>query len=177
MSGELAETVGGPAPALRLVLDTNILVACALMGMGMDMGVPRRNLAMRDTLATAREKGRLFGSTDTLAELRTVLSRADFDRYCGMAERQRFLEAVDAETVRVAPAPIGRLCRDPEDDMFLAVAAAADADFLVTVDRQLLSVRAVGRCRVLRPERFLEAAGQGVAGPGAVGGAEKPRPS
>ena len=38
----------------------------------------------------------------------------------------------------------------------LAVALAADADWLVTVDQQLLAVRSVGRTRILRPERFLE---------------------
>lgn len=143
------------ARPLRTVLDTNILVAYALLG----REVPRRSLAVRDCVDLARTRGRLFASDATLAELRSVLMRPDFDRYKPAAEREAFLAALDAEVQRVEPAPVGRLCRDPDDDMFLAVALATDADWLVTVDQQLLSVRSVGRTRVLRPERFLEQAG------------------
>jgi putative toxin-antitoxin system toxin component, PIN family len=142
-------------PRFRIVLDTNILVAYALLG----REVPRRSLAVRDCVDLARTRGRLFASDATLAELHSVLMRPDFDRYKPAAERMAFLDALDAEVQRVAPAPVGRLCRDPDDDMFLAVALAADAGWLVTVDQQLLSVRSVGRTRVLRPERFLEQAG------------------
>ncbi len=136
----------------RVVLDTNILVACALLG----DEVPRRNLAIRDCVATARTRGRLFASNATLAELRAVLMRPTFDRYKPPEQRKAFLAALETEICRLASVPDVRLCRDPEDDMFLAVALAADADWLVTVDRQLLSVRRVGRTRILRPERLLE---------------------
>ena len=145
-------TEAAPAPPLRTVLDTNILVAYALLG----REVPRRSLAIRDCVDLARARGRLFASDATLAELRSVLMRPDFDRYKPAAERMAFQATLDAEVQRVDPAPIGRLCRDPDDDMFLAVALAADAGWLVTVDQQLLSVRSVGHTRVLRPERFLE---------------------
>lgn len=136
----------------RVVLDTNILVAYALMG----DAVPRRNAAIRDCVEAARTRGRLFASHATLAELRAVLMRPGFDRYKPAEERAAFLEALTDEVRSIDPVPDVRLCRDPEDDMFLAVALAADADWLVTVDRQLLSVRSVGRTRILRPERFLE---------------------
>ncbi|MBK3735898.1 putative PIN family toxin of toxin-antitoxin system [Azospirillum brasilense] len=137
----------------RVVLDTNILVGCALLG----AEVPRRSLAIRDSVAAVRARGTAVVSDATLAELREVLMRPDFERYRPAAERAAFLDAFAAEARRVEPAPVERLCRDPDDDMFLAVALAADADWLVTVDRQLLSVRQVGRTRILRPERFLDA--------------------
>lgn len=134
------------------MLDTNILVAFALLG----ERVARRNMAVRDCVEAVRARGEMLASDATLAELRAVLMRPDFDRYKPAAEREAFLDAVAAQVRLVEPAPIGRLCRDPEDDMFLAVALAADADWLVTVDQQLLSVRSVGRTRVLRPELFLQ---------------------
>lgn len=134
------------------MLDTNILVAYALLG----ERVARRSMAVHDCVAAVRARGEMLASAATLAELRAVLMRPDFDRHKPAAEREAFLAAVAAEARLVEPAPIGRLCRDPEDDMFLAVALAADADWLVTVDQQLLAVRNVGRTRILRPERFLE---------------------
>ncbi|MDQ2105940.1 putative toxin-antitoxin system toxin component, PIN family [Azospirillum isscasi] len=141
------------ARPFRAVLDTNILVGYALLG----AEVPRRSLAIRDSVEAVRSRGAAFVSDATLAELRDVLMRPDFDRYRPAEERAAFLAAFAAEARRIEPAPVERLCRDPDDDMFLAVALAADADWLVTVDRQLLSVRHVGRTRILRPERFLDA--------------------
>ncbi|WP_114858410.1 putative toxin-antitoxin system toxin component, PIN family [Azospirillum brasilense] len=141
------------AQPFRAVLDTNILVGYALLG----AEVPRRSLAIQRSVEAVRARGAAFVSDATLAELREVLMRPDFDRYRPAVERAAFLTAFAAEAQWVEPAPVERLCRDPDDDMFLAVALAADADWLVTVDRQLLSVRRVGRTRILRPERFLDA--------------------
>lgn len=138
---------------VRAVLDTNILVAYALLN-----GTPaRRHDALRRCVERVRADHGLLGSEATLAELRAVLMRRTFDRYSPAAARESFLDAIAREMTLVVAAPIGRLCRDPEDDMFLAAALAADADWLVTVDRQLLSVRQIGRTPIRRPERVLEA--------------------
>ncbi|CAO3407483.1 putative toxin-antitoxin system toxin component, PIN family [Azospirillum largimobile] len=138
---------------VRAVLDTNILVAYALLG---DAAI-RRQDAIRRCVERVREDGGLTGSSETLAELEEVLMRPTFDRYASAADRRGFLDRIRAETVLVEPAAVGRLCRDPEDDMFLAAAVGGSVPWLVTVDRQLLSVRRAGETRVLRPERFLDA--------------------
>ncbi len=153
-----AEAADNASPAaVRAVLDTNILVAFALLN-----GAPaRRHDALRRCVERVRSAGGLLGSAATLAELRTVLLRPAFDRYAPAVQRARFVDAIAEETTLVIPAAIGRLCRDPEDDMFLAAALAGDAGWLVTVDRQLLSVRRIGCTRILRPERFLEALPRG----------------
>ncbi|WP_247894204.1 putative toxin-antitoxin system toxin component, PIN family [Azospirillum sp. B510] len=137
------------------MLDTNILVAYALMG----SAVARRHDAIRRCVERVRADRGLVGSVETLAELEEVLMRPTFDRYAAAADRRAFLERIRAETELVTPAEVGRLCRDPEDDMFLAAAVGGSAPWLVTVDRQLLSVRRAGETRVLRPERFLETVG------------------
>jgi putative PIN family toxin of toxin-antitoxin system len=138
---------------VRAVLDTNILVAYALLG----EAAIRRQDAIRRCVERVREDGGLTGSTETLAELDEVLMRPTFDRYATAADRRAFLDSIRVETVLVEPAAVGRLCRDPEDDMFLAAAVGGSVPWLVTVDRQLLSVRRAGETRVLRPERFLDA--------------------
>ncbi|PWC85372.1 twitching motility protein PilT [Azospirillum sp. TSH100] len=142
----------GQAP-VRAVLDTNILVAYALLG----QATARRHDAIRRCVERVRRDCGLIGSGATLAELEEVLMRPTFDRYTAAADRRAFLDRIRAETTLVAPAMVGRLCRDPEDDMFLAAAVGGSVPWLVTVDRQLLSVRQAGTTRVLRPERFLEA--------------------
>ncbi|SMF82005.1 putative toxin-antitoxin system toxin component, PIN family [Azospirillum oryzae] len=141
-----------PTP-IRAVLDTNILVAYALLG----DAAARRHDAIRRCVERVRADRGLVGSTETLAELEEVLMRPTFDRYTPAADRRAFLDRISGEMTLVAPAAVGRLCRDPEDDMFLAAAVGGSVPWLVTVDRQLLSVRRAAETRVLRPERFLEA--------------------
>lgn len=139
-------------PHWSAVLDTNILVAAALAG----HRTPRRYDAIRRCVDVTRAQGGLVASPETLAEFRSVLLRPGFDRYAPREERARFADAIAAESRLVTPSTVERLCRDPDDDMFLAAALAGEVGWLVTVDRQLLSVRSIGATRVLRPERFLE---------------------
>jgi putative PIN family toxin of toxin-antitoxin system len=55
-----------------------------------------------------------------------------------------------------------RVCRDPGDDAYLSLALAAQADVLLTGDRDLLSIRTealraagLGRLAILTPRAFL----------------------
>lgn len=138
-------------PAVRrFVLDTNVLVSAALLPEG---GV-RRYEPTRLCVEAARRDGVLLVSDATLAELRAVLLRPAFDRFKPRAEREAFLAAIAAEAEPVAPAEAVRLCSDPDDDMFLAVALAGNADVLLTEDKAVLALRTVGRTRILRPIAF-----------------------
>ena len=47
--------------------------------------------------------------------------------------------------------------RDPFDEMFLACALLGNADFLVSVDEDLLALEAFKGTLVVRPARFLKA--------------------
>lgn len=49
------------------------------------------------------------------------------------------LVSVTTNSIRVEPVPLrGKLSRDPDDNLFVASAAAVQAAFLVTQDRDLL---------------------------------------
>ncbi len=47
------------------------------------------------------------------------------------------------------------LVRDPKNDKFVACAIAGAADFLITVDRDLLDLRTVGNVQVIQPHVFI----------------------
>jgi len=146
-----------PTPPLRAVLDTNVLVAYALLPATLPpAALPKRLRPSRDCVEAVRARGVLLASDETLAELRTVLLRPDFDAHKPRAEREAFLSAVEAEAERVVPAPLPRTCKDPDDDKFLAVAVAGGADVLLTEDKALLALRTIGPTRILRPIAFLK---------------------
>lgn len=134
----------------RFVLDTNVLVSAALLS----GEAARRYQPTRRCVAIARTHGVMLVSDATLEELREVLRRPAFDRQKPRAEREAFLSAITAEAERVVPAPGVRLCRDPDDDKFLAVALAGDADVLLTEDKAVLALKTIGRTRILRPITF-----------------------
>jgi putative PIN family toxin of toxin-antitoxin system len=117
---------------MRLVLDTNVVASALLWS-----GVPRSLLQ-----AAREQRVELFTSTPLLAELTDILARPKFapkiaasllsvdelvDRYAQLASLVR-------------PTSIPRTAPDPDDDLVLATALAAKADFVVTGDLTLLSV-------------------------------------
>jgi len=46
------------------------------------------------------------------------------------------------------------VCRDRDDDLILACADTADADYLVTGDKDLLVLERYGRSKILSPRDF-----------------------
>lgn len=107
--------------ALRLVLDTNIVVSAALKPEGLQRTV--------FLLALARP-ARWYVTQPILAEYRAVLARPEFEIRKGL--RQQLLHRIEAGSYLVSPRRLIRVTPDPDDNIFLECADAARADFLVT---------------------------------------------
>ena len=129
----------------RIVLDTNTIVSRLL--------VPHSapGMAVDHALTNAR----LLASEATLMELAEVLSRAKFDPYVTIRERQEFLRLFERIAERVAVVRAVRACRDPKDDKFLELAVDGDADIIVTGDRDLLSLDPFRGVSILTPAQFI----------------------
>ena len=89
-------------------------------------------------------------------ELADVLSRAKFDRYVSINERQEFLRLFDRITDRVEVVRVIRACRDQRDDKFLELAVEGTADLLVTGDTDLLALDPFQGISIVTPGRFLD---------------------
>jgi putative PIN family toxin of toxin-antitoxin system len=61
----------------------------------------------------------------------------------------------------VEPEVVPAVCRDPDDDLFLACATEGRADFLVTEDKDLLDLGTHQGVRICRPAEFIERLGPG----------------
>ncbi len=107
--------------ALRLVVDTNILVSAALKPDGLQ----------RTVLVMALTKpARLFVSPAILSEYRAVLSRPEFKIRRGL--QQQLLQLLKNRAHLVKNGRALYIARDPDDNKFLECAEAARADYLVT---------------------------------------------
>jgi putative PIN family toxin of toxin-antitoxin system len=135
----------------RLVLDTNIWLDWLVFE---DTGIAH----IRQLQAAGHVELLIDAAGE--AELADVLTRKFARRSLDAAGQAAALAQCRRLTTRVAaqlPAPErARLpqCRDPDDQKFLELAVAADADVLVTKDRALLDLFRRRKAQVGRPVPF-----------------------
>jgi len=129
---------------LRVVLDTNVIIS-ALVGHGKS----------RHLLTKLFEKYEIVSSKQMLAELGDVLSRRKF----GFTRNQinefllMMIRGSIAATVTECPEII---VEDPDDDVVLATALEGGADFIVSGDKHLLSLREFRGIRIVTVREMLE---------------------
>lgn len=107
--------------ALRLVVDTNVIVSAALKPEGLQRTV---------LLLAITKPARLYITEEIIAEYRDVLSRAELKIRKGL--RQQLLQLIQNHGHPVKPRQPLQVTSDPDDNKFLECADAARADYLVT---------------------------------------------
>jgi uncharacterized protein len=107
--------------ALRLVVDTNIVVSAALKPDGLQRTVL--------VLAVTRP-ARLYVTHAVLAEYREVLARPEFKIRKGL--RQQLLQLLTNRAHLVEPMRVLQVAKDPDDNKFVECADAARADYFIT---------------------------------------------
>lgn len=134
---------------IRAVLDTNVIVSGLLWG-----GLPSLVFqAARDELFVA------ILTESLLSETINVLARDKFAEQ--LAARQINLESLAmqyraaAEIVEPAEVPTG-IVRDAKDVMILACAVGGKADFIVSGDKDLLTLVSYEQIPILTAEQFLD---------------------
>lgn len=63
---------------------------------------------------------------------------------------------LEEKSIKIIPAEPVKICRDPKDNMVLALAKEGGADVVITGDKDLLILRRFGRALILTPSQFLE---------------------
>ena len=88
-------------------------------------------------------------SEKSFAELSDVLMRTKFDRFLSDEERRRTLNEIALVAKWFTPSETINDCRDPKDNKFLELAAACQANFLITGDEDLLVLDPFRKTRIL----------------------------
>jgi putative PIN family toxin of toxin-antitoxin system len=127
----------------RVLIDTNVYISALVFG-----GTPAAVFELIDALGIE-----IVTSAELESELMETLTRK-----FGWS-RERVHEAGDRllrDAYRADPSPLARVVRDSGDDHVIAAAIAADAEFIVTGDNDLLSLGTFGGIRIIRPSAFVE---------------------
>ncbi len=131
----------GALSAMRLVLDTNVVIAAVL-----GSGPPSRLIELATEGAID-----LFTSAELVAELSEVLQRDHVNRRLLRRGRSaaEVLTLYEELAERITPAGISRTVSDPDDDAVLAGALAIGADLIVSGDTDVRNLKSFHRIPVV----------------------------
>jgi putative PIN family toxin of toxin-antitoxin system len=107
--------------AVRLVIDTNVLISAALKPDSLQRTV---------FLLAITKPARLYVSTPILEEYEDVLGRPELGIRKGT--RQQLIQLIKNHSYTVTPSRPLNVTSDPDDNIFIECADAARADFLIT---------------------------------------------
>ncbi len=134
---------------MRVVLDTNVVVSAALIRGGNE-----------DRILRAWQRGAfdVVVSQAVLAEIGRALLYEKLRKFRWMSEAEivALLELLGQESILVPGRVTVTESRDPTDDKFLAAAIEGRAGYLISGDKDLLTVKPPRGIRIVRPAAFLE---------------------
>lgn len=130
---------------LKVVLDTNILVSALLFH------------GELSTLAQLWKQSAFTPviSRETFAEFKTVLSYPKFSLVRDEIEALINEEILPFFEVVVVTEHVHGVCTDSHDNKFLSCALAASADYIVTGDKALYSLKRFRSVKMVRASEFL----------------------
>ena len=132
--------------ALKVVVDTNLLVSALLFG-----GTPGRLIVLWQMGAI-----KPMASKEIIDEYLRVLTYPKFklsEEEINFLLYQQILLYFDVIDARPAP---GIIKKDPEDDKFIRCALAGKAKFIISGDRHLLALKSYKKIKILSPADFLK---------------------
>ena len=133
---------------MRVVIDTNVLISAVIK--------PQNRLGM---VIVRLRKGDyvLLYSEELLDELTEVMARPKLRKYCLNPETAgAVIDSILAKGEKVKLMTVFDICRDPDDNLLLALAVDGDADYIVSGDQDLLDLMKVQVIPIITPAKFLD---------------------
>jgi putative PIN family toxin of toxin-antitoxin system len=134
----------------KIILDTNILFSAIAFD----------KVVEKVLLLTTDQTGELqtYRSSATSRELVTKLSSPKFLSYRKMTLQQvkEIIEEYFQISKLVEPTQKVILSRDKDDNMFLELAHEINADYLITGDKDLLSLNSFKGTKICKPSEFIK---------------------
>lgn len=133
-----------PDRHVKVIIDTNLWISFLI---GLKASSAIRRILTDGTVDIVM--------TDILQqEIMAVASRPKFARYFAPQACERLLAFLRARSEDYPLGDIPVRCRDPKDDYLLELARVADADILVTGDKDLTDLHKFGHCQILTLAAF-----------------------
>lgn len=130
---------------MRVILDTNVLVSGIFWS-----GPPFKILELwRD------RKVRLITSPEIIVEYQRVAMELA-EKFQTVSIEPLLSLIVASSEIYIPPDLPSQVCKDPDDDKFIACAIASGADFIVSGDKNLLAASGYKGVNIIKPTAFLK---------------------
>jgi len=131
---------------LKVVIDANVFVSALR-----NPGKPR------DVLTALRQDSfHVFYPLQLIKELSKAPSKPKLAGKITVEDIVNLIRLVEHKATVVMVTNLPSASRDPDDNAYLACAADADCDYLVSGDRDLLDLVAHGNTKIVSPAQFLQ---------------------
>ena len=136
---------------IRVVLDTNVLISAAF----------RIQPSVPDQILRALKSQNFIHivSLEILEEIKEVINRKEITKRTGMnpKERDQFMrDIIDTSYMVSGSIVVHAVSHDPDDDKFIAAALEGNADYIVSGDKHLLSLKEYKGIKILPPRELVK---------------------
>lgn len=128
---------------IKIIVDTNLWISF-LIG--------RKLSCLLELLSHADFQ--LVVCDNLLDEIRDVFMRPKFAKYYTPSNLAMLLNFMKEESLFYNLGIIPSRCRDPKDDYLLELALCSEADYLITGDKDLLTIQKIGTCQIVTAMEF-----------------------
>ena len=136
---------------MKIILDTNVFFSAFFYD--------NKILELVDQVYLQHQ---VFVSNEIIAELENKLFSAKAKKLktnYNIEETTSFFDKIKQDSFLIEPTVTVEICRDPLDNMFLELAETVEADYIITGDKDLLSLLNHKQTQILKPNQFYEKIG------------------
>ncbi len=130
---------------MKVVLDSNIFISGIIFG-----GNPRKIIDL-----IVEGKLRLYISSNILIEIKEVLERDKFG-FSSDVTQQIIIEIESLSELVIPSKRHSVVKRDQDDNIIIDCAIEANADYIITGDDDLLTLKEFKKIKILNPSEFLK---------------------
>ena len=134
-----------PKKESKIIIDTNLWVSFLLT----------KDFSKLDSLFSDGRLRLLF-SQELLDEFIAVTQRPKFKKYISSEDLEEIMLNISNHAEFVDVKEEVAICRDPKDNFLLALAQVSKATHLITGDKDLLSIKIIGKTKILTMAEFLK---------------------
>lgn len=128
---------------IKVIVDTNLFISF-LIG--------KRLASLRQAIVNSIIQ--LVFSEQNINELKIVTSRPKFKKYFNQDDVSDLIDLIQNIGVIIKISREPHICRDPKDNFLLALSDKGKADYLVTGDTDLLSIREYKGTKIITIDEF-----------------------
>lgn len=134
-----------PNKTHRVIFDTNIIVYFLIS----------KNFNKLESKIKNGQVTFIF-SDELMTEILLVLKRPKFKKYFTQQEIQELIKSLTIHSELIEVKSNIEMCRDPKGNFLLSLCVDSNANFLITGDDDLLSLKKIGKTKIITIKEYVD---------------------